>query len=157
MAENQLSPGMRKAISIALVVAGLGVAIAGVLNLMAAAKPLSDQATPLTLVGLCVLFMGATIGLPNVVGFPQRVFLALTVTCMALVFDWIAFVPGAREFHAGSSAAHPGGQVNSTFGRVVFGVVAVLMDLFAFYAWRLSIRLLMTGSEVKKPPDASSN
>jgi hypothetical protein len=52
--------------------------------------------------------------------------------------------------------AHPGGPVNSTFGRVVFGVAAILMDLFAFYAWRLSIRLLMTGSEAKKPSDAGS-
>jgi hypothetical protein len=69
---------------------------------------------------------------------------------MALLFDWIAFVPGAREFHAGSSASHPGGPVNSTFGRVVFGIGAVLMDLFAFYVWRLAIRLLMTESETKK-------
>jgi len=110
----------------------------------------------LTLIGLCLLFFGAMISLPNVVGFRQRLFLTLTVTCAALLFDWIAFVPGPREFHAGSSASHPGSPVNSTFGRVVFGVVAGLMDLFAVYAWRLSIRLLVTGSDAKKPTDASS-
>jgi hypothetical protein len=148
---------VRTALGIALGIGGIGIAVVGFRNLMLAANPLSDESTPLILVGLCVLFMGVTIGLPNVVGFPQRVFLALTVTCMALAFDWIAFIPGPREFYAGSSAAHPGGAVNSTFGRVVFGLAAVLMDLFAFYAWRLSIRILMTGSETKKPPEGGSN
>lgn len=153
MAETSLSPGARKAIGVALAIGGMGAVIVGALNLVAAAKPLSDQATPLTLLGFCVLFTGVTIGLPNVVGFPQRIFLALTVTSMALVFDWIAFVPGPREFHAGSSAAHPGGPVSSTLGRVVFGVAAVLMDLFAFYVWRLSIRLIAR-PQVEQPPEA---
>jgi hypothetical protein len=41
------------------------------------------------------------------------------------------------------AAGDPGGPVSSALGRVVFGVVAVLMDLFAIYVWRLAIRLLM--------------
>jgi hypothetical protein len=147
---------VRIALGTALGIGGLGIAIVSMRKLLLAINPLQDQATPLMLVGLCILFFGATISLPNVVGFRQRLFLTLTVTCMALVFDWIAFVPGPREFHAGSSASHPGGPVNSTFGRVVFGVVAVLMDAFAVYAWRLSSRLLVTGSEAKKPTNASS-
>lgn len=156
MVQNKASPRMRIALGTALGIGGLGVAVVSIRNLLLAANPLQDEAMALTLVGLCVLFFGATICLPDVVEFRQRLFLALTVTCMALVFDWIAFVPGPREFHAGSSASHPGGPVNSTFGRVVFGFAAALMDLFALYVWRLSIRLLMTGSETKKPADASS-
>lgn len=156
MVQNEASPRMRIALGTALGIGGLGIAIVSIRNLLMAANPLQDEAMPLTLVGFCILFFGATISLPNVVGFRQRLLLALTVTCMALVFNWIAFVPGPREFHTGSPASHPGGPVNSTLGRVIFGVVAVLMDLFAFHAWRLSIRLLMTGSEAKKPADASS-
>jgi hypothetical protein len=156
MAQNEASARVRIALGTALGIGGLLIAIASIRKLLLAANPLQDAAMSLTLVGLCILFFGATISLPNVVGFRQRLFLALAVTCMALVFNWIAFVPGPREFHSGSSASHPGAPVNSTFGRVVFGVVAVLMDLFAVNVWRLSIRLLMTGSEAKKPTAASS-
>jgi hypothetical protein len=156
MAQDEASPRMRIALGMALGIGGLSIAIVCIRKFLLAANPMQHDAMPLTLVGLCILFFGATISLPNVVGFRQRLFLALTVTCMALVFDWIAFVPGPREFHTGSSASHPGGPVNSTFGRVIFGAVAVLMDLFAFYVWRLAIRLLMTGSETRKPTDAIS-
>ena len=156
MAQDEASPRMRIALGLALGVGGLSIAIACIRKLLSVANPLQNDAMPMVLVGLCMLFFGAMISLPNVVGFRQRLFLTLTVTCMALVFDWIAFVPGPREFHAGASASHPGGPVSATFGRVIFGAVAVLMDLFAFYAWRLTIRLLMTGSETKQPADAIS-
>jgi hypothetical protein len=156
MAQDEASPRMRIALGTALGIGGLGIVIVSIRKLLLATNPLQDEAMSLTLVGLCIPFFGATLSLPNVVGFRQRLFLALTVTCMALVFDWIAFVPGPREFHAGSSASHPGGPVNSTFGRVVFGVVAVLMDVFALYVWRLSIRLLMTKADANNPADASS-
>jgi hypothetical protein len=151
MAQNEASPRVRLALGTALSIGGLVIAIVSFRKLQLAAIPLQDAAMSLMLVGLCILFFGATISLHNVVGFRQRLFLALAVSCMALAFDWIAFVPGPREFHSGSSASHPGGPVNSTFGRVVFGVVAVLMDLFTVYVWRLSIRLLRTGSEAKSP------
>jgi hypothetical protein len=150
MAQNEASPYMRIALGTALGIGGLGIAIVNFRKLLLAAHPLQDETMSFSLLGLCILFFGATISLPNVVGFRQRLFLGLAVTWMALLFDWIAFLPGAREFNVGSSASHPGGRMNSTFGRVVFGVVAVLMDVFAFYVWRLAIRLLRTGSETKK-------
>lgn len=149
MEQNEASPRTRIALGTALGVGGLGIAIVSIRKLLLAAHPLQDESMSFTLLGVCILFFGATVSLPNAVGFRQRVLLALAVTCMALLFDWIAFVPGIREFHAGSSASHPGGSVNSTFGRVAFGIVAVFMDVFALYVWRLAIRLLVTGSETK--------
>jgi hypothetical protein len=151
MDQNEVSPRVRITVGTALGIGGLAVTIAGLRNLLTAASPLQDGATPATLIGLCFLFCGVTIFLPPVVGFRQRLFQALAITCMALLFDWVAFVPGPRQFAAGSSATHAGGPVNSAFGRVAFGVAAVLGDLFAFYVWRLTVRLLMTGSELKKP------
>jgi hypothetical protein len=59
---------------------------------------------------------------------------------MALLFDWVAFAPGPRDFHAGASSIHRGGSVNSTVGRVAFGLFAVFLDLFAIYAWRQTLR-----------------
>jgi hypothetical protein len=134
-------------------ITGLAAAVVGFRKLLLASNPLHDEAMAMTLVGFCILFFGVVILLPNVVGFRQRLFLALSVTCMALAFDWVAFVPGPRQFraYAGSAAGHLGGPVSSTVGRVAFGIVAIMMDLFSLYAWRLSLRLLMTGSEVKRP------
>src|SRR5271170_3674615 len=145
MDQNEGSPRVRITVGTALGIGGAAVTIAGLRNLVAAASPLQDEATPATLIGLCLLFFGVAIFLPPVVGFRQRLFQALAITCMALLFDWIAFVPGPRQFAAGSSAAHAGGPVNCAFGRVAFGIAALLCDLFAFYVWRLTLRLLMTG------------
>jgi hypothetical protein len=74
---------------------------------------------------------------------------------MALLFDWIAFVPGPRVFHAGASASHPGQPVSSTVGRVAFGIGAVLFDLAAVYAWQVAIRALGKASEGEQPGDPS--
>lgn len=152
MTQDEASPRMRSAVGTVLGIGGLAAVIVGFRKLLLASNPLHDEAMAMTLVGFCILFFGVVISLPNVVGFRQRLFLALSVTCMALTFDWVAFVPGPREFHAyaGSAAGHLGGPVSSTVGRVAFGILAVMMDLFSLYTWRLSIRLLMTGSEVRK-------
>jgi hypothetical protein len=65
--------------------------------------------------------------MPPVAGARQYIFGALAITRMALLFDWVAIVPGPRDFHAGASAIHRGGSVNSTFGRVAFGLFAVFL------------------------------
>jgi hypothetical protein len=150
MSDNAASPGFRMALGAILGVAGVSLVIVSFRHLLLVTNALQDQSMLGTLLGVCLVFFGVTILLPQEVSVRQRLFQALAVTSMALMFDWIAFVPGPREFHAGSSASHPGVVVNSTFGRVVFGAGAVLMDLFAFYMWQLSIRLLLTGSEVKQ-------
>jgi hypothetical protein len=157
MAENQLSPHARIAVGVILIAGGLLLTVVSFRKVLLVVNPLQDEHALGVLLGLCVLLSGATITLPPVVAFRQRLFQALTISCMALMFDWIAFVPGPREFHAGTSASHPGAPVNSIFGRVVFGFGAILMDLFAVYVWRLTIRLLTTGSESERPADATND
>jgi hypothetical protein len=145
------SPGFRLALGTILSLAGLACAIAGIRSLQHAAHPVQDDAMCQFLLGFCILCCGATIFGGAVPSVRQRLYGALAITSMALLFDWIAFVPGQRAFRAGASAAHPGPAVSSVVGRIAFGVGAVFMDLFAIYACQLAIRLLVTGSENGKP------
>jgi hypothetical protein len=149
------SPGLRFALGAILVIAGLACAISGFRDLRHALHPVEDPAMSEFLLGLCVLTFGAaTFGQP-VANVRQRFLGALAFTSMALLFDWIAFVPGPRSFHAGASAGHPGQAVGSTVGRVAFGIGAVLFDLAAVYAWGVTIRALGTASRIEQPPDAN--
>jgi hypothetical protein len=150
MQQNQVSRGVRLVIGMLLGTAGLILTVAQVRFDFKTANPWQSTEMAGVLMGLCVMFCGVSISMPPVEGFPQRLFGALTITCMALLFDWVAFVPGPRDFHAGASSLHRGGSVNSGFGRVVFGIAALLMDLFALYAWRVTIRVLRTGLARKR-------
>ena len=98
------------------------------------------------IVGASVVVTGTTLGTTTDINGKYSI--SVPPDAKSLTFSFVGMEP--REFNIGSSASHPGGRMNSTFGRVVFGVVAVLMDVFAFYVWRLAIRLLRTGSETKK-------
>jgi hypothetical protein len=151
MGQYQYSPRARLVIGALLAVGGLLMTVAALRTLLFVANPLADSNMAGLLMGLLILFAALSICQPPVGGVRQYLFGALAITCFALLFDWVAFMPGARDFHSGSSSIHRGGHVNATFGRVVFGVFAVFCDLFALHAWRLTLRLLMTGSIAKKP------
>jgi prepilin signal peptidase PulO-like enzyme (type II secretory pathway) len=151
MGQVEYSPRAHLIIGTLLGAGGLTMAVAVFRTLLTVANPLQDQSMAGFLMGLLLLFAGISIAQPPGVGFRQYLCGALVVTVFALLFDWIAFMPGARDFHAGASSLHQGAQVNSTLGRVAFGVFAVFCDLFALHAWRVTIRLLMTGSLAKKP------
>jgi hypothetical protein len=146
MGQYQYSARARLVIGVLLAVGGLLMTVAACRTLLLVASPLTDSNMAGLLMGFLILFAGLSICQPPVVGVRQYLFGALAITFFALLFDWVAFMPGARDFHSGSSSLRQGGPVNATFGRVVFGVFAVFCDLFALHAWRLTIRLLMTGS-----------
>jgi hypothetical protein len=142
------STGFRFALGIILVIAGLACAIAGFRNVSHAVHPVTDDAMSELLLGLCVLCFGAAIfGSPGVANVRQQFLGALAITSMAMLFNWIAFVPGPRAFRAGASTVHPGGAVSSSVGRVAFGFGAVFMDLFVVYAWQTAFRLLAKRSD----------
>jgi hypothetical protein len=65
----------------------------------------------------------------------------LMAIALAAVFHWIAFGPGTRQFSGSSSVLGiPIGSANPSErnGRIVFGTVAVLLDLcLVLGAWRL--------------------
>jgi hypothetical protein len=62
---------------------------------------------------------------------------AVLLSLFAAVPGWIAFGPGPRVFGGSASigvisvATQPGAST----GRIVFGIAAVLIGLFAAYAW----------------------
>jgi hypothetical protein len=64
--------------------------------------------------------------------------IAVLLSGFGLVFSWIAFGPGPREFSGGVSLLFiqvrglTGGEL---VGRVVFGVFAVIVDLLALWRW----------------------
>lgn len=138
----EYSPRVRLVIGAALAVGGLIMTVAGLRQLLSVAHPLQSSEMAGVLMGFLILFVGVSISMPPVAGVRQYLFGALAITCMALLFDWVAFVPGPRDFHSGASAIHRGGSVSSTFGRLAFGIFAVFCDLFAFYAWWKTLRQL---------------
>jgi hypothetical protein len=140
MGQYELSPRVRLAIGVALGVGGLVMTVAGIRQLLLSANPLQSPEMAGVLMGLVVLFSGVSIALPPVASVQRYVFGALVITCMALLFDWVAFAPGPRDFHTGASAINRGGSVSSTFGRVAFGLGAIFFNLFAFHAWRETLR-----------------
>ena len=142
MGQYEYSPRVRLVVGVILAVCGLIMTIAGCRQVLAAAHPLQSSEMAGVLMGVLILFAGISITMPPVAGFRQYLFGALAITCMALLFDWVAFMPGSRDFHSGSSSLHRGGPVNSTVGRVAFGVFAVFCDVFAIYAWRQTLRML---------------
>jgi hypothetical protein len=123
--QYEYSPRVRLVIGAALGVGGLITTVAGLRQLLVVVHPLQSSEMAGVLMGLLILFSGVSIAMPPVGGIRQYLFGALAITCMALLFDWVAFVPGPRDFHSGASALHRGGSVNSTVGRVAFGLFAV--------------------------------
>lgn len=58
---------------------------------------------------------------------------AVVILLFALVFNWVAFGPGEREFQGGITV--PFGlfsvEVNETMGRAIFGIGSVMIDVIA--------------------------
>jgi hypothetical protein len=82
--------------------------------------------------GLMFVFAGMLLALPT--DSKWRSLLAtLVVTCFALTFDWVAFGPGERRFSGSMMGV---GFVSGEFwGRASFGVIAILLDIFAIKMW----------------------
>jgi hypothetical protein len=91
--------------------------------------------------------LNAAFGLP---GWVNRL-VALTVGVgLALVFNWIAFVPGERHFS--STFSVPGvsvsGDSGAIAGRIVFGIGALLIDAIVLYGVWHQLR----GRSTQAPP-----
>jgi hypothetical protein len=148
---TEASVGFRRALGAIFVVAGILFAVFTSRVLLRAAAPLQDEALAGLLLALCLVFAGGLLAFPNGGAFQQRLLQVLLVTSMALLFDWVAFAPGPRQFATGASASHPGAAVKAKFGREVFAVGAVLMDLLACYLWSVTIAVLRPGSRDRRP------
>jgi hypothetical protein len=82
--------------------------------------------------GLMFVFAGIFIGLPPDSKW-RNLLATLLVTCFALIFDWVAFGPGEREF-TGSIGGF-GFISNEWIGRALFGAFAVVLDIIAIGMW----------------------
>lgn len=84
-------------------------------------------------------------GTPFVVRLVQTL-LGLGITVLlALIATWVAFGPGARHFTGAGSiggVAVGGGSIGELFGRVVFGLGAVLVWAFAIVMLVVSVKRL---------------
>ena len=142
MSNTQLSPGGQYAIGAACCLLGVGLlAVSVMLFLEDPADGWSSNAIPGAGAGAVFAFGGAVMLTPPGDGRLRLVLAALLVTSWALATDWIAFGPGDRQFTTSVSRS---GSVSFPLdpwkGRLVSGIGAVLLDLFAGGLWYVLLR-----------------
>ena len=144
----------RGRLGMGLGVAALGVLIAGlgVHSALRATHPLTSEDFIGAFAALIFVFGGALLALPPERAGLQRLLGALLVTSFALTLDWVAFGPGPRRFGGGISSGLIGIGFNpgETFGRALFGIGAVVLDLVAVLMWVRMIRQ-------PRAPDSTTN
>ena len=86
--------------------------------------------------GLAFAFSGAILVVPERRGRTRAWFGALMITCIALLFDWLAFGPGERH-DAGGLTNGTGARLHfwEVPGRVLLASGALLFNLMALWAW----------------------
>ena len=136
---STLPAGARIAIGLALAAVGAALAALGVAGARHAAAGMQVVALP---AGLAFVFAGVFMLLPERLATLRLSLGALIVSSLALVFDWIAFGPGERQFTGslGVGGAAVGSPVGETAGRVFFGLFALLFDIAAIGLWLRLIR-----------------
>jgi hypothetical protein len=96
--------------------------------------------------GLIFVLGGALVALPPGGRQWRGALSALLVSCFAVTFDWVAFGPGERKFGGGISLGAnvgAGFPVGEFIGRAVFGVAAIVLDIFAVIVWISHCRRLL--------------
>ena len=144
MSNTQLSPGGQYAIGAACCLLGVGLlAVSVMLFLEDPADGWSSNAIPGAGAGAGAVFAfgGAVMLTPPGAGRLRLVLAALLVTSWALAADWIAFGPGVRHFTTSvSRSGSVSFPVDPWKGRLMFAIVAVLLDLFAGGLWYVLVR-----------------
>jgi hypothetical protein len=137
------SAGSRIAMGIFCATMGLIPMGAGTYAALHAAHPPTSADFLFAPAGLLFVFAGVLLALPPGRAELRRFFAALLVTAFALTLDWVAFGPGERQFGGGISfGIGIGFNPGEFFGRSVFGIFAVLLDLLAAVMWVREIRWL---------------
>lgn len=138
---------------------GLGCAAMG-LMLVGLAIYSAIHADPLTAdhlmavpAGLMFVFAGILMALPPEHRKWQTLLATLLITCFALTFDWAAFGPGERNF-SGSFMGF-GFIPAESFGRAMFGVFAIILDIWAVGMWIDQSRQIF-GSKISTPSDSTA-
>jgi hypothetical protein len=134
MAAKPLSRRGQFTIGILVVAAGL-CAVALAANYVGKPTGRFDPVVGL-IAGLALAFAGAILVVPERQGRTRAWFGALMISCIALLFDWLAF--GPRELQDAAALGN-GAAVRMHFwqvpGRVLLASGAVLFNLMALWAW----------------------
>jgi hypothetical protein len=87
--------------------------------------------------GLAFAFTGAILVVPERQGRMRAFFGALMITCIALLFDWIALGLGERHSTIGIANGNIGVRTHfwEVPGRVLLVSGAMLFNLMALWAW----------------------
>jgi hypothetical protein len=135
MAAKSRSRRAQVAAGLLAIAAGLGIAALAAIHL---GKPAGrfDPVVALT-AGLAFAFAGATLVISERRKRARAWIGALMITCVALLFDWVAFGPGEPRVTSGISNANTG--VRTHFwqmpARVLLVSGALLFNLMALWAW----------------------
>ena len=145
MGKQDLSPGGRVAIGLAMTAMGLGIVALGVVYLVQDPRKLVSGEVAALPAGVAFAAGGAMLALPERLVRTRALVGALLITAFALTGDWIAFGPGERQFSGGFSSGPVAVHLSpgETLGRVVFGIGAVIMDVLAVLVWVRLLRKLL--------------
>jgi Protein of unknown function (DUF3592) len=134
---GSLSP--RGRLSVGLAVAAMGFLLIGlnVHTALNATHPLASEDFIGAFAAMIFVFGGALLALPPERAALQKILGTLLVTTFALTLDWMAFGPGPRRFGGGFSYGiiGIGFQPGEMFGRIAFGIGAVMLDIVAAVMW----------------------
>jgi hypothetical protein len=150
MAEQQnLSPRGRVLFGLVFVIAGLFILLIGVGVIKPDPKTVHAPLWVIACAGLAFMLAGGSVmigaaapqveqdgGLPAsapfVLRLAQYAFGLVVAASLAIMFSWVAFGPGPREFTVTTSflGSSSTGAGNETVGRIVFGIGAVMALLF---------------------------
>jgi hypothetical protein len=135
--KQDLSPGGRVAIGLAMTAMGLGIVALGVGYLVQDPRKLVSGEVAALPIGVAFAAGGAMLALPERLIRTRALVGAVLITAFAITFDWIAFGPGERQFSGGFSSGPVAVHLNpgETPGRVVFGIAAAMMDVLAVLVW----------------------
>jgi len=100
----------------------------------------------------CLMFVlaGILLALPPGYAKWRSLLATLLITCFALTLDWVAFGPGERRFIGNIMGF---GYVSSQWmGRAVFGIFAVILNIWAIAMWIAEGRRIFAPSTSSQPP-----
>ncbi len=118
-----------------VVFAAMGLLVTGMVIFRAVhADPLTADDLMGVPAGLMFVFAGMLLGLSPEYAKWRPLLATLVVTCFAVTFDWVAFVPGERKFNG--SIGGVGFISGELVGRTLFGIIAVVLDVVAIAMWR---------------------
>ena len=144
MAAKRPSRRAEVAAGLLVIAGGLGVAALAAGHLFGQAGRL--EPVVVMIAGMILVFVGAILVVPERNKALRAWFGALMITCIALLFDWLAFGPG--EHHAARTANSNLGLRTHFWevpGQVMMLSGAVLFNLMALWAWLRTRRRARSG------------